>query len=51
VQTVESVLVENDVALPSGLSAYIVNHNEYASMTTVYGVLPYARMVGYETEQ
>lgn len=50
-QTAKSVLVENDTALRSGLSSYIVNHNEYASMTTVYGVLPYARMVGYETEQ
>jgi sigma-E factor negative regulatory protein RseA len=50
-QTVESVVVDNDTALPSGLSSYIVNHSEYASMTTVYGVLPYARIVGYETEQ
>jgi sigma-E factor negative regulatory protein RseA len=50
-QTVESVVIEDDTMLPSGLSSYLVNHNEYASMTTVYGVLPYARMVGYETEQ
>lgn len=50
-QTVESVVVEDETTLPSGLTSYIVNHNEYASMTTVYGVLPYARMVGYETEK
>lgn len=37
--------------LPSRLNSYFVNHNEYASMNTVYGVLPYARMVGYDTER
>ncbi len=33
----------------SRLSSYLVNHNEYASMNSVHGVLPYVRMVGYET--
>lgn len=43
--------VIDTVDLPSRLNSYFVNHNEYASMNTVYGVLPYARMVGYETER
>lgn len=35
-------------ALESRLNNYLVNHNEYASMNSVHGVLPYVRMVGYE---
>lgn len=31
------------------LNEYLVNHNEYASMASVPGVLPYVRMVGYDT--
>ncbi len=33
----------------SRLSSYLVNHNEYASMNSVHRVLPYVRIVGYET--
>ena len=30
------------------LSHYLVNHNGYASMSSVNGMLPYVRMVGYQ---
>lgn len=29
------------------LSSYLVNHNGYASLNSVHGMLPYVRMVGY----
>lgn len=35
--------------LDSRLNSYLVNHNEYASMNRVHGMLPYVRMVGYQT--
>jgi sigma-E factor negative regulatory protein RseA len=31
------------------LNRYLVSHNGYASMNSVQGVLPYVRMVGYQT--
>jgi sigma-E factor negative regulatory protein RseA len=31
------------------LNSYLANHNEYASMNSVNGVLPYVRIVGYES--
>lgn len=31
------------------LSSYLVNHNGYASMNSMHGMLPYVRMVGYQT--
>ncbi|TVR63451.1 MAG: hypothetical protein EA420_07415 [Candidatus Competibacteraceae bacterium] len=30
------------------LSPYLVNHNGYASMNSMHGMLPYVRMVGYQ---
>lgn len=30
------------------LSSYLVNHNGYASMNSMHGMLPYVRMVGYQ---
>lgn len=33
------------------LDSYVVNHNEYSGSTTMHGVLPYARLVGYESQQ
>ena len=33
------------------LSGYLVNHNEYAASRGVQGVMPYARIVGFETDQ
>jgi len=43
--------VATDPALESRhkLNSYLVNHNEYASMNSVNGVLPYVRMVGYDS--
>lgn len=35
----------------SRLSSYLVNHNGYASMNSVHGMLPYVRMVGYQTSR
>lgn len=43
--------VETERALQSRLNSYLVNHNEYASMNSVNGVLPYVRMVGYESRR
>ncbi len=47
-QVPSPAVVETDRALQSRLNTYLVNHNEYASMNSVNGVLPYVRMVGYE---
>ncbi len=33
------------------LSSYLVNHNGYASMNSMHGMLPYVRMVGYQTNR
>lgn len=33
------------------LNNYLVNHNEYASMASVNGMMPYVRMVGYQTDR
>ncbi|MCC6136709.1 MAG: sigma-E factor negative regulatory protein [Candidatus Contendobacter sp.] len=41
-------LPANDPA-QARLNRYLVNHNGYASMNSVQGVLPYVRMVGYQT--
>jgi sigma-E factor negative regulatory protein RseA len=30
------------------LNAYLVNHNSFASMSSVYGVMPYVRMASYQ---
>jgi sigma-E factor negative regulatory protein RseA len=40
---------EADPMLESRLNSYLVNHNEYASMNSVNGVLPYVHLVGYQT--
>jgi sigma-E factor negative regulatory protein RseA len=45
------MMAEADRALESRLNSYLVNHNEYASMNSVNGVLPYVRMVGYDTRR
>jgi sigma-E factor negative regulatory protein RseA len=41
----------NDASEPveARLNSYLVNHNGYASMNSVHGMLPYVRMVGYQT--
>ncbi len=33
------------------LSTYLVNHNGYASMNSMHGMLPYVRMVGYQGDR
>lgn len=33
------------------LTSYLVNHNGYASMNSMNGMLPHVRMVGYQTER
>lgn len=33
------------------LNTYLVNHNGYASKSSVNGMLPYVRMVGYQTNR
>jgi sigma-E factor negative regulatory protein RseA len=43
------VMAEVDRALESRLNSYLVNHNEYASMNSVNGVLPYVHLVGYQS--
>lgn len=45
------IRVTGSNALEARLNSYLVNHNEYASMNSVYGVLPYVRMVGHETNR
>lgn len=45
-QVIKPVVADN--ALENRLNSYLVNHNEYASMNSVHGMLPYVRMVGYE---
>ncbi|MCP5419674.1 MAG: sigma-E factor negative regulatory protein [Gammaproteobacteria bacterium] len=41
-------LASSNTALEAKLNNYLVSHNEYASMHSVHGVLPYVRMVGYQ---
>lgn len=43
-QTGEEVWVRN-------FDSYVVNHNEYSGNTGMHGVLPYARLVSYESQQ
>jgi sigma-E factor negative regulatory protein RseA len=33
------------------LNAYLVNHNSFASMSSVYGVMPYVRMASYQNRR
>lgn len=38
-----------DPHIDKRLSGYLVNHNEYAASRGVQGVMPYVRIVGYDT--
>jgi sigma-E factor negative regulatory protein RseA len=38
-------------SLDSRLNTYLVNHNEYASMNGVQGVMPYVRIVGIDARR
>jgi sigma-E factor negative regulatory protein RseA len=46
-----AVAPDAEPVLESRLNSYVVNHSEYASMNSVHGVLPYVRMVGYESSK
>lgn len=49
---ITAVTSDNFAAPTAGrLSDYLVNHNNYASGSSVNGMLPYVRMVGYQTER
>ena len=38
-------------AVRNSLNPYLVNHNEYSASSGMQGVLPYARIVSYESNQ
>lgn len=40
-----------DPQIDKRMSAYLVNHNEYAASRGVQGVMPYVRIVGYDTSE
>jgi sigma-E factor negative regulatory protein RseA len=40
-----------DPRIDKRLSGYLVNHNEYAASRGVQGVMPYVRIVGYDTSE
>jgi sigma-E factor negative regulatory protein RseA len=40
-----------DPRIDKRLSGYLVNHNEYAASRGVQGVMPYVRIVGFETSE
>ena len=37
--------------MASRLNNYLINHSEYAAMTSMQGMLPYVRIAGYEPHQ
>ena len=39
------------VPIDARLNSYLVSHNGYASMNSMHGMLPYVRMVGYQTNR
>lgn len=49
VQIASSAVPDRD--MEARLANYLVNHNEYASMNSVRGVLPYVHMVSYQTNR
>lgn len=53
IQTVASIQRGDPASEPAQarLGSYLVNHNGYASMNSMHGMLPYVRMVGYHTER
>ena len=40
-----------DPRIDKRLSGYLMNHNEYAASRGVQGVMPYVRIVGYDTSR
>ena len=50
IQTVALARPVHSAREPARLTSYLVNHNGYASMSSVNGMLPYVRMVGYQPQ-
>jgi sigma-E factor negative regulatory protein RseA len=46
---VQEVWERQPVPVGSRLNGYLVQHNEYAASSGVQGVLPYVRIVGYDS--
>ncbi len=42
---------KNGGSVDARLNNYLVNHNNYASLNSVNGMLPYVRMVGYQADR
>jgi sigma-E factor negative regulatory protein RseA len=41
----------DEPSIESQLNAYIVKHNEYATSASMRGMMPYARIAGYDTDR
>lgn len=50
-QFAQTAFASADSGAAARLNDYLVNHNNYASGSSVNGMLPYVRMVGYQTER
>ncbi len=50
-QIAQTAFASADNRAAERLNDYLVNHNNYASGSSVNGMLPYVRMVGYQTER
>ena len=50
-QYAQTAFASADSGAAARLNDYLVNHNNYASGSSVNGMLPYVRMVGYQTER
>ena len=48
---VQRVEQARDPELEARLNMYLADHMEYASSSKVHGVLPYSRLVGYDTTE
>lgn len=48
--SVSAVAVKQD-PMAEKLSAYLVNHNELATLNGIHGVMPYVRMVNYQASR
>ena len=42
---------KNGGLVDTRLNNYLVNHNNYASLNGMNGMLPYVRMVGYQADR
>ena len=51
IQTTDEHWDLGEPAFEAKLNTYLNNHNQYSAPADMQGVLPYARMVGYDQEQ